>query len=527
MISADTLQPNPTTLGLSQSAAIESHHTPVPLGTELLDLHRSITRKDLDFSLFGWRQVARNEVDLDHADGTKQAVNYKMKKPLVFRGDDGEITGRMSKDDELVYAFDNQGKLAWIRFTPYDDAKKIYQFRVANGQVEIARFDRETQEIQFDLKLEDLHPTIIGKVTHFNRYLTGRVRFCKTRRGLVIGLAAGGGVLAVGAGAALLLGQKPETTGVIPAPATVPSRATQTSPARSTQPPAKDPEPTATQVDRKDILRNAQEEITLLEKETIGESAFFAQNSAGETIAVNADEPFEAWSLIKVPFTVLILKDIRSNPQKYNLKDPVEINGFVYTSLIPSIDSPFIYSIYEMLRYSNNDVFEYMVKQYAGENDWSAACNIVTQRLQSELDLTSTYYDSELNIFQSTARDLGKALLKIHDGSLSSADKDLIIAALEFQYEWEDGKLREDGSRLAFLRKNNLMPPNVFSFHKIGNGWSGVDGASFHDMGGFVGPEGESIVFVSLNKHQLEDLTPVNEFESQALRITLEVLKNR
>ena len=523
MISADTLQPGPNTLDL-RLPAIESPSLSKPFVAELLQLRGHILRKDLNFSLFDGKHVARDEVVLDHADGTRQAVRYRMKKPMVFRGENGEVTGRMSTGDEMVYAFDSQGKMTWIRLTPYDDPQKIYQFKMTDGQVTIAMYDRTSQTANFNIKPEDIDPVVAGKITNFNRYLGERVKFCKTRRELVIGLAAGGGALALGAGAALLFGQKPETTSVIPTSPTVPSRITQTSPARSTQPPAKDPEPTATQkVDRKDILRNAQEDITRLEKETIGESAFFAQNSAGETIAVNADKKYEAWSLIKVPLSILVLKDMRMNPQKYDPNAQYTVDGQILT--MKEI-------LFKLLRYGNGEMFAFLVDTFGEGANRGMSSETIVSRFQTELGMPNTTYDPSLALesalpVHTTARDLGSGFMGIFDKNYPADDRAFILNAMEYQILWELGEQKEGGDRLAYLREHNMIPPGVKSFHKIGNGFSDPAGVSWHDLGGFVAPDGNVMVYVVLDQHQTEDLTPVNNFESKALGITLETLKNR
>lgn len=521
MTSADTLQPGPTnTLDLRRPVPIESLPSSTPFGTELLHFRDSISRKDI--SLFDDKKVTRDEVVLDHADGTSQAVRYKMKKEMVFRGENGEVTGSMSTGDEMVYAFDSQGKMTWIRLTSHEDPQKIYHFQVTNGQVEIARIDRETQTTCFDIKQEDLDPLIAGKITNFNRYLAGRVKFCKTRRELVIGLAAGVGVLTFGTGAALLLGQKPETTSVIPTSPAVPSRITQTSPARSTQPPAKEPESTATKkVDRKDILRNAQEEIIRLEEETIGESAFFAQNSAGETIAVNADDQYEAWSLIKVPLSILVLKELRMNPQKYDPNAQYTVDGQTLT--IKEI-------LFKLLRYGNGEMFAFLVDTFGGGANRDMSSEAIVSRFKTEMGMPNTIYDPSLALesalpVYTSARDLGTAFMSVFNADYPSEDRDFILDALKYQILWELGEQKEGGDRLAYLREHNMIPPGYQSFHKIGNGFSDPAGVSWHDLGGFIAPDGNVIIYVVLDQHQIAELSPVNEFESKALGITLEALK--
>lgn len=526
MTSADTLQPGPTnTLDLRRPPSlIETPSLSSPLVVEALQLHDHISRKDLNFSLFEGRRVARDEVTLDHADGTRQAVRYRMKKPVIFRDENGEVTGRMSTGDEMVYAFDSQGKMIWMRLTSHEDPQKIYHFQVTNGQVEVVKFDRETQTIDFDMKVDDLDPVIAGKITNFNRHLTSRVKFCKRRRELVIGLAAGGGALTLGAGAALLFGQKPEATGVIPSPTTtvVPSRVTQTSPARSTQPPTKDPEPTATKkVDRKDILRNAQEEITRLEKETIGESAFFAQNSAGEVIAVNADDQYEAWSLIKVPLSIFVLKELRMNPQKYDPNAQYTVDGQTLT--MKEI-------LFKLLRYGNGEMFAFLVDTFGEGANRGMSSEAIVSRFQTELGMSNTTYDPSLALesalpVHTTARDLGNGFMGIFNKNYPADDRAFILDAMKYQILWELGEQKEGGDRLAYLREHNMIPPGYQSFHKIGNGFSDSAGVSWHDLGGFIAPDGNVMIYVVLDQHQTAEMGPVNEFESKALGITLEALK--
>ncbi len=212
MISADVQLPVPTDTLIRRPAPIESPSSTNPLAAELLHFRDSVTRPDLDFSLFEGRRVARDEVALHHSDGTSQAVRYKMTEPMDFIGKKGEITGRMSVGDEVVYAFDSQGKMTWMRLTSHEDPQKAYQFRVTDGQVEIAACDLITRKITFDLRVEDLDPAVVGKITNFNRHLAGKVKFCKTRRRLVAGMVLGGVVISGGAYAISGLNQSMNNT---------------------------------------------------------------------------------------------------------------------------------------------------------------------------------------------------------------------------------------------------------------------------------------------------------------------------
>lgn len=145
----------------------------------------------------------------------------------------------------------------------------------------------------------------------------------------------------------------------------------------------------------------------------------------------------------------------------------------------------------------------------------------IKAKFQNELNMENTSYNPALpnetaSAFITNAKDLGSALRYIFNPSYPSDDRQFIIETLEYP--------QEDGSRLAYLREKGIIPEGYFSFHKIGNGYSDPAGVSWHDMGGFVAPDGNVIVFVALNQHQTESLDPVNNFESKAFSLSLEVL---
>lgn len=162
----------------------ESKSSASLLSSELLQFCANITGPDLDLPLFDEKRIARDEFPLNHSDDTKKAVRYKLMQPLIFRGK-GEVTGRMSVGDEMVFAFDSKEKLNWVRITPYDDPQKIYQFRVTDGQVTISQYNRKDKTVNLGIKPEDLDSVIVGKISNFNKLLATRVKYCRWKKNLL------------------------------------------------------------------------------------------------------------------------------------------------------------------------------------------------------------------------------------------------------------------------------------------------------------------------------------------------------
>lgn len=252
-------------------------------------------------------------------------------------------------------------------------------------------------------------------------------------------------------------------------------------------------------IEDKTPLEIANERIRQLEEETEGESSFAAQNMQGKSIEVYGDKLFEAWDLINLPVSLLALKKFEDEGGK---------NYEIYQT------------INDLLKYHKNELLPQLAQYVTGKSDQFESYKEIVRRLQIELGMINTSYNPLLGItFHTTANDLMKATSFIFSGNLESKHRDFLVNTLIFQ--------PDENSRLGYVRKQpELQNKFQTSFHITGDGRSGANGNSRHDMGGFITADGKVVLFVSLNQHQPESPDAVNNLESKSLRIALDALWN-
>ncbi len=468
----------------------------------LIDHSRPLAKALTEFELFRGTPVVAEKPQED-------TLLFALGRDVSFKKDKAVL--ELDEGDSFLVRLQGEA-LSEVGYFSRTSPDKYYCLNIEGDEVSFAvrKYNGQAWGDPQAISIDQLDRTAARKIANFGYLVDNRIRFCQTRRKLVIGLAGAAGAAGLGWILSKFIPEKPSAIQAPPVIETV-------------NPPGQGyggggiyrereehvlEKPTRPVKDRTVLIAEVQEEIAGLAKEMPGQSAFFAQNEKGEVIAVNSEVPFEAWSLITLPIAMLALRDIRQNPAKYNLTNPVVFMGHTYPN--------FREAIFRLLRNHDEYVYEGLVYQLTGTRNWDASCKIIAKRLQTELELTKTDYSVSHQLFMTTAGDLGKILGNIINRRLlQDEDRDFIIQALA---EQTDNK-----TRLAYFKTQYPVPSSISSFHIIGEGEFKV-GMNHHDMGGFIKPDGSYSIFVCLNQQAVGDIESFNQFETQALTKVLGVL---
>lgn len=241
------------------------------------------------------------------------------------------------------------------------------------------------------------------------------------------------------------------------------------------------------------LLDTASQTIEAINPPEILRKSFVAINKDGQMIAVNPDQQFPLWSLIKLPLAAWAIKH-------YGETDPL-----IDVSRVGKI--PMSIAIRDFLLSFSSDTAYFALENYASETtDWNQGALKMASEFQKELRMTNLTYDSKNNVFRGTANDFMKMMdIIFKTDYLTEDQKQLLMTGMSNQANHQQTVAQWN------------MPSELDSYYKFGIGPNG----SSYSANTLGGTQTGGWWFVALSENQGDAMTQsAIDWQKQALDIT-------